>query len=106
MESPLRRGAFFGAETARRRPTSLLGAALSVLALAGAPGRQQPAPAVVLGAGYLGVDEAVDGLVADHRLSRLVSQPDYPSGTTPQAVATRKGACANAPLHRTRHRRL
>jgi hypothetical protein len=36
---------------------------------------QVEAPAVVLGAGDLGVDETVDALVADHRVTRFASQP-------------------------------
>src|SRR3954453_915654 len=54
------------------RTSAALPAPTAPLALAA---RQTSAPAIVFGAGELGVDEAVDALVGDHLASMLEGEP-------------------------------
>jgi hypothetical protein len=69
-----RRRPFCHGNTAFYEGRGAAAAATSEAALALAAG-QIEAPVVVLGTDDLGVDEAVDAFVADHRLARFASQP-------------------------------
>src|SRR5262245_6847774 len=68
------RGSFGHGNTVFDEGCGAAAAATAEAALALAAG-QIEAPVVVLGAGDLGVDETVDALVADHRVTRFASQP-------------------------------